>query len=289
MLPARISFYIAAVICVASLSLAEDPPQDAQEKRNAQLTEVYRQHAASYIMKLTDSGVKIDLQPTSVFNWLNPARVGTPRLQHGAVYLWTRQGRAEAIGTVFSSTAGNAAPYLYHEFHSLAVEPVKAVRDGTSHWNTQQAGIEPKPVTNAQAPGGSRTLRMTQMRQIARRFSGYSINCDEKRWELTLLPQPLHRNDDGHKDVMDGALFTLVSTAGTDPEVLLVIEARKADNDWQWRYSVCRFTDLKTWVKLDDTEVWAFANGTQGPYVDSGASNRYRFSSEDTITLPVSD
>ena len=50
----------------------------------------------------------------------------------------------------------------------------------------------------------------------------------------------------------------------------------------QWQYAVCRFSDLKTWVSLDEKEVWSFANGTNGPYTDSDASRRYHFQSAGT-------
>ena len=48
--------------------------------------------------------------------------------------------------------------------------------------------------------------------------------------ELRLLPQPLYRYEpnDGDSPMVDGAVFGYVWTIGTDPEVLLVVEARRA-------------------------------------------------------------
>jgi len=238
-------------------------------------------------MQEPDSGTTLELQPKPVFNWLNTARVGTPRVQHGAVFVWTHKGRAEVIGTVFSQTIGAASPSMYHEFHALSTEPITAIRDNVVHWDVQQAGIEPKLVPDAPEPSPTRPLRMIQMREMARRFSGYSINYDDKRWDLSLLPQPLHRTDEGHPVVLDGAHFTMVSTAGTDPEILLVIEARQLDDHWRWHYSVCRFTDLKTWVSLDDKTIWSFENGSNGAGIDSGKEQRYRFSSECQFRIPA--
>src|SRR4030095_6434606 len=56
---------------------------------------------------------------------------------------------------------------------------------------------------------------------------------------------------------IDGALFTLVSTAGTDPEVLLVVEAREEGGKVRWEYACGRFSDWELRVKRKDKEVFA--------------------------------
>ena len=65
------------------------------------------------------------------------------------------------------------------------------------------------------------------MRSLAREFNGRSLSDQGQAWELRLLPQPLYRYESTDPDVLDGALFTLVSSAGTDPEIILLLEARK--------------------------------------------------------------
>jgi hypothetical protein len=49
---------------------------------------------------------------------------------------------------------------------------------------------------------------------------------DGKPWELRLLPKPLYRYASRSQKVLDGALFAYVWTRGTDPEWLLLLEAR---------------------------------------------------------------
>ena len=65
------------------------------------------------------------------------------------------------------------------------------------------------------------------MRDLAREFSGTTQDLEEHRWELRLLPQPLYRYESTDPDVLDGAVFAFVTSAGTDPEAILVLEARK--------------------------------------------------------------
>ena len=73
------------------------------------------------------------------------------------------------------------------------------------------------------------TRRLVQTRSLAREFSGHTIDVNKERWELRLLSQPLFRYEKPEGDVIDGALFAFVTSAGTDPEVVLALEARKIE------------------------------------------------------------
>ena len=77
-------------------------------------------------------------------------------------------------------------------------------------------------------------------------------------WELRLLPQPLYRYESTDPDVLDGAVFAFVTSAGTDPEVILMVEARKPSGGGEpvWHYAVGRFTDLNLWVRHKGTVVF---------------------------------
>src|SRR5262249_51961995 len=74
--------------------------------------------------------------------------------------------------------------------------------------------------------------------------------------------------------VIDGALFTLVSNAGTDPEVLLLIEAKEEGGKLRWEYACGRFSDRSLYVQRKEIEVWSsvrretnvFKNDTQHLY-----------------------
>src|SRR5256885_566548 len=95
------------------------------------------------------------------------------------------------------------------------------------------------------------------MRRLAQEFAGHSVDRDAKRWELRLLPTPLYRYPFAKTGVVDGALFALMSNAGTDPEVLLVIEAREVEGKSRWEYACGRFSDWELRVHRKDKEVYA--------------------------------
>ena len=168
---------------------------------------------------------RVELRREPVYVWTNPVRVGG---QDGAVYVWTCRGRAEVLGTFFSYPA-TGPRRLSHEFHSLSLSVLDVERQGThpSTWTPLAPGIEIAPIPGAPVPGRSAPQRLSQMRTLTHDFSASTKDKDETRWELRLLPHPLYRYESTDPDVVDGALFAFVTSAGTDPEALLVIEARK--------------------------------------------------------------
>jgi hypothetical protein len=278
------------VVMLLSATLSgEDVAKKTESKsatRSDRLCEKYTAQASEYVMTVAGSDQPLKLDQKPIFRWQNPARVGRAQIHHGLVFAWTQEGRAEAIGTVFSVTAGSTEATIYHEMHSLAERGLKAVRMNAVQWDTQESGCEFKSFSEAPTPADNERQRASQMKQLVRRFSGYSVNYDQKRWELNLLSQPLYRMPAPQPKVLDQAVFAMISTAGTDPEVLIVIEARPVDGKMHWQYAVCRFTDLKTWVSLDDQQVWSFENGTMGAHTDADKSCRYRFIEAGSIDVP---
>jgi hypothetical protein len=63
---------------------------------------------------------------------------------------------------------------------------------------------------------------------------------------LTLIPQPLVRYEAPADGVIDGAVFSLAVV--TDPEILLIVEARKGDSgsaSWQYAAARAHYQDLE--------------------------------------------
>src|SRR5262249_6419104 len=66
-------------------------------------------------------------------------------------------------------------------------------------------------------------------------------------------------NDEADR-LVDGAIFAFAQ--GTDPEILLVLEARSEKGKPIWQYALARFSDLPLVVKHKDTEVWRVPTST---------------------------
>lgn len=70
----------------------------------------------------------------------------------------------------------------------------------------------------------------------AERFSADLVDRKNKRFPLRLLTTPLHRYDSNDSTVCrGGALFAFCQQ--TDPELLLLIEARKSDAGYRWEHA----------------------------------------------------
>jgi hypothetical protein len=69
------------------------------------------------------------------------------------------------------------------------------------------------------------------------------------------MDQPVYQYGAGPDGLLDGALFAFV--VGTDPEVLLVLEARDAFGGREWHYTLARMNRDAMRVRYQDREVWS--------------------------------
>src|SRR5215470_1784323 len=173
---------------------------------------------------------RLELKKEPVFEWLNPDR----NAQQGTLFLWLREGRPAALACIFSHPHQKLpGRQIMHELHALDTEKLLVKREEYNQWKPE-AGLARKVLPDAAPPAATAGARLLQMRRLAQEFTGHSVDRDQKRWELRLLPTPLYRypltlpsppsGGEGRvrgakAGVVDGALFALMSSAGTDPEV----------------------------------------------------------------------
>src|SRR5436190_785156 len=157
------------------------------------------------------------------------------------------------------------------------------VKEALHQWKPE-AGLERKELADAPAPADTAAARLLQMKKLAAEFAGHSVDRDKKRWELRLLPTPLYRYPSAKTGVIDGALFALVSNAGTDPEVLLLVEARAADGKPKWEYACGRFSDWELHVERKEKEVFASVPSETNPFAH-GPQQLYRIYPEKIVNL----
>jgi hypothetical protein len=126
-----------------------------------------------------------------------------------------------------------------------------------------------QPVPNAAGPAETAALRLRQMRSLATEFKAF-FDLPDNRSELRLLPQPLYRYENTGPDLVDGALFAFVQA--TDPEVLLLLEARMQGDRLQWHYGFARMSMVNLRAAHKEQEVWKVpwwdrTEGPRGPYI----------------------
>lgn len=240
-------------VCVAlALLVAEDQPA-SPPKAADRLQALHRLEAEKWRMNM-DEGRQTEakLNPKPIYIWTNPTRSDG---QNGAVYLWLHRGRPVVIGSIFSHPE-RGQRIVCHEFHTLAAEKLFPQRDADAEAWQPQAGVAMLPLPDVPMPEATASRRLTQMRSLSKQFTAHSIDYQKERWELRLLPQPMYRYEKPEGDVVDGAIFAYVTSAGTDPEVVLVLEARKTSNSLAWYYRAIRFSDSNLYVRHDGKEIW---------------------------------
>jgi hypothetical protein len=227
---------------------------DSDDGLSKKMLPIYIKEAEGYTLSVeSESSRTLGLRREPIFEWLNPVRRDT----HGAIFVWLRDGRPAALGNIFSHPPDRPpGRQIRHELLVLDPEKLLVKRDGYNQWNPQ-AGLSRKELSESGMPATSRRTRLVQMRRLAQEFTGQSIDYDGKRWEPRLLPAPLYRYPEAKNGVVDGALFALMSTAGTDPEVLLLIEAKEAGGKLHSEHACGRFSDWQLHVHRKDKEVFA--------------------------------
>jgi hypothetical protein len=236
------------MFCSLLVLAQAEAPQPAPGSNTA--VDAFKAEAAQYAVHLQSRpGEKLTLVKEPVLRWSNPARTG----EDGAVFVWTLGGRPEMIGTVFTYRFREKINRK-HEFHSLATEPLSAEFRGKEVWAPTKAGLTFAPIEDAPVPAASARLRLTQMRALARDFSASLKDAEGEAYQLRLLTQPIYRYEPQNRGVVDGAIFSFA--VGTDPEVLLIVEARQVKDAVRWEYALARFHYVEMKAVYKDREVF---------------------------------
>jgi hypothetical protein len=241
------------VVLGLTLLLVAADPDDGLAKT---MLPIYVKEASEYsiaVESVPKRGLELKTEP--LFEWTNPIRSAP---QQGAVFLWLRDGRPAAVGSIFSQKDPSLpGRRVFHELHALDADKLLVSRPAgvLNEWKPQ-AGLERKELLDAPAPAATAGARLAQMRRLAQEFTGHETDGESLREDLRLLPAPLYRYPAADSGVVDGALFALVSTEGTDPEVWLLVEARKEGGTTRWEYACCRFSNRNLYVQRKDKEVW---------------------------------
>jgi hypothetical protein len=242
-------FLTMALSMASSLCGRDAAPPDARQ--------VLKDAAARYALQLGgDAPRELKFRETPVFRWSNPVQ-GSP---DGAAFVWTDHGRPAAVLGIFPDGATGT---FVHEFQSLASGPLTATRGGETAWSPESAGITFAPIPEAPKVAATEALRLTQMKQLVRQFSAtflpWAVTDDAQRLELRLLAQPLDRYkpETADREWSDGAIFAFAQ--GTDPQALVLIEARKDGASFRWEYAFARLASGKVTGRLEEREVWSVA------------------------------
>lgn len=270
----------------AETTKQDAPASRAEAKISDRLHEVFFKDVSDYAFALeTDDRQKLELRREPVMRF-----TAGPNDFQGEVYVWTDRGVGAVVGCVWTGEIVNQRRRIFHEFHSLSSQPLVSGSGGATKWHSEEPGLKHEPIPDAPAPAENEARRLTQMRNLAREFSA-DMTKEGVKGELRLLPQPLYRYKPTNKDsqVVDGGLFAYVWAGGPlDPEVFLVIEARREGSRASWQFAPARFTNREATVKHKGREVWRAEPGSPGIF-DGVTTKRYFVIPVKTIAADAGD
>jgi hypothetical protein len=241
-----------SILVLAAAAAAQEPVSaaDVQKVWADEAARLSIAEARSYDIRLggTD-GPQLKLAANPALKW----SLTEDATIHGSVVVWMHAGRPGAIASIFKFFT--VKDEFSAELHSLAEEPLLAIKGGHIVWKPAKAGVTFAPLPGAPAPAKSAAARLVQMRGIARDFTGTMTTFEQTTHALRLLAQPLVRYAGDEQRPLDGAVFAFVRA--TDPDVLLLLEAR-ADGagDARWRYALARMHCGALAMSYQQREVW---------------------------------
>ncbi len=247
-------WYLASSLMLPGGCGMEPPGKQAPSEEPKKLNDQIEKSVNWYdVFPAADSMVPLTPQP--VLRWRNVIR---GQEGEAMMVIWPHNGRPVAMASIYPWEGK-----MSHEFDSLSREAKVIARDKDRViWSPKTASVEFKDVPAAPKPAKTHAERLRQMKAIAERFkatmTGWQAD-DTDQEELRLLPRPLYRYDlknakDPDPNLLDGALFAYVQ--GTDPEVVLVLEAIGTAKKAAWQYAFVRATSGGLEVKLGREVVW---------------------------------
>lgn len=246
-----------------------EPARQSVSEENADKGDDGRQQAVKLLLEqsvtwydvLPEAGAKAGLRPQVVLRWRNDVRINTGA---SLLAIWTDQGRPEAMASIFQHGKN-----ICHEFGSLSRSKKIEVLDETRVvWFPGKVGVEFRDVPDAPVPAEERVARLRQMKSLAGKFEARlqpSKVGDGNPEVLRLLPTPLYRYDlkdpkDTSPTLRDGGMFAFVM--GTDPEVILLLEAAEREGKSIWQYAFARATAYAVEARLNDEVIWSVESGS---------------------------
>lgn len=233
---------------------AQPPAKDDLPEEPKKLTEAIEKSVNWYDI-LPEEGATA-LTPVPVIRWRNVVR---GQEGEAMMVVWPHNGRPIAIASIYPWEGK-----MCHEFDSLSRgTKMLALDKDRPIWSPETAGVDFKEVPKSPKPGKTGPERLRQMKAIAEGFKGTMTgwsadNSDQEA--LRLLPRPLYRYDftnakEPDPKLLDGALFAFVQ--GTDPEIILILEAIGTTEKAEWQCAFARATSGGLEVKRGDELVWS--------------------------------
>ncbi|MBC8354336.1 MAG: hypothetical protein H8E66_20265 [Planctomycetes bacterium] len=260
--------------------------QEAQTTRSGGGAETRDRQAIDRAIKdlrvYLDRGKTKRLTPHTVLRWPNPVR----GCIDGATAIWTYQGRPQLVYCIWTDDRQQIG---------LAAGPLSLARpiaelNGHMIWPPERKDkllTRFRDIPNAPQPAKTSRQRLLQMKLLAKRFEAKVTDSSDAE-VYRLLPTPIYRYElpadsskkkyVGESTVLDGSVFAFVH--GTDPETLLLIEARSTKTGFRWQFAAAA-RGVALDLSLDDKRAASI------PFCRTMVLWRYMVRDGETVLEPV--
>ncbi|MDP1798071.1 MAG: hypothetical protein Q8K78_11340 [Planctomycetaceae bacterium] len=248
-------FVVAAASLFWTLSVGADEPDVKTQERIATVGRQAKEFVERCNFTSTESApASFRLIPEPILRWSNP----TAGAVYGDIHLYTHRGRPATIVSFYRWFTPDWGSTI--EVCSLHPTPIMGVSNGVRFWTPKASPLQWGTLSDVDAPAASAAARLPQLRRIASDFTAQLIdtraNAAGVRRPLRRLTQPVFRYPPPVTDsnYLDGAMFAFVE--GTDPELLLFVEAVSAAKSAVWQYGIARLNRDQLEVLHGDKVVW---------------------------------
>ena len=236
----------------------ELPPEEIKTARMAVMAE----HAGNFRFKAAEKDFPERLQADPLFRYDDETR----GYIDGTVWRLGATGRPRAIITTeLHPNYRGGGPRVVYDALSINREPFAATSTKFI-WNPTGPAVEMKPSPAGPAPAATAAQRMSQIKELSRRFTATQDIEETERVlvQLRRLPREIDRYQPTSHGKADGAIFLFVN--GRNPGLVLLVET----DGTSWSYGVGRLSQPSTLtMKLDDEVVW------QQPYASLSSNKPY--------------
>jgi hypothetical protein len=242
---------LAALLIAGGIARGQEPVQQPDDARAAHLARMKAVAATFQVFAAQGQPEsKLELPAEPLLRYADSTR----QTNESSLWILGGKGRPSAVLVIEYYPDIEGRPRWLYEVASLSTERIAAERGDDLKWAAKRPGLDLQPVPDAGPPAARPAQRLVQMRTLRARFAAHERANIEGRIELRPLASPLHRYADAERGIVDGAIFSFAS--GTNPQVLLVLEARETDGKQSWGYALVQLTGERVTAQLDGKDIW---------------------------------
>ena len=222
----------------------------ASAQNQSEESEALRRVKGYELSELFEDDQRGDLKlvPKSLLNWSNPV-FGTT---DGGIFLWVTDERPSVLMKTYKTRNGR----WFEQIRSFSTRRVIAREspEGEVFWSPDRGAGPMKRLPGSPRPAATEIARLVQMKAMHRKFTAKGdIEGAGGDQELRRYPRPLYRYKG--EEVVDGAMLAFAQ--GTGPDVILMLEARRAEEDVEWHYRLGSIGIFAVDVSYEGEPVWS--------------------------------